>query len=591
MHRCVNRLLAWCDWPRCAVLAVTLGAEQVERPTLWDRSASQSGGRMSHAAEPGERSEATRFLSIAAYLDEDYRRLAVDELVHDPFRAVAPSYGVDVAPVLAHCLVARRWMLLRDGAITVLWLIGAFVAPAAAWPLLLVGLPAWWVYQQAHGALRGGMSRLGPQTQGRLRLTGAAASVLVLVAGAAVFLTVLWSLAGQFLHGDVPSPVTILSSLAFPALLVLALFAHRLAIHRQVVEALQPEAFSVRPDPAVPEWCRARVEQLRDAQRGNVAYVSESRADNPFVGSGEIVESSSFAVPLRPRRVGDVEPRPLTGEDVYEGLRRALIRLSHQHLSPEQRIDNLTLRDRLYVHGRLRPTSPYLVDGRPTSRVAADVVERVSLQERGAARRFLVARVAGWEGELETSVFFYAAVRGDMLYLEVAATLLPPVSARYHAADSYEHVTGAVIARHLGGSVLDLLRVAPGAPVRLWRAAMHRLARSRRRAASATAVERRLSFDYGSRFGLRELGVDSTGWFALSDADEVRTLLMRRAFTAVADILAEFGYDGDEFETRANVVINNSTTNLSGASIHHSVIASGTSSQASASSPAGGASS
>jgi hypothetical protein len=50
---------------------------------------------------------ATRYLCCAAYLDEALSREIVKEYLYDEHRAVVPSSGFDIRPVLAHCLHAR----------------------------------------------------------------------------------------------------------------------------------------------------------------------------------------------------------------------------------------------------------------------------------------------------------------------------------------------------------------------------------------------------------------------------------------------------------------------------------------------------
>ncbi|KOV63713.1 hypothetical protein [Streptomyces sp. MMG1121] len=53
-------------------------------------------------------SDATRLLCAGTYLDPVYRATVIRELLTHRFRVVAPSYGYDAVPVLAHALAARR---------------------------------------------------------------------------------------------------------------------------------------------------------------------------------------------------------------------------------------------------------------------------------------------------------------------------------------------------------------------------------------------------------------------------------------------------------------------------------------------------
>ncbi|HJT03681.1 MAG TPA: hypothetical protein VJ757_08650 [Pseudonocardiaceae bacterium] len=59
-------------------------------------------------------SETTRYLCAAAYLDKTFANEVIDHVLHEEHRAIAPSYGVDLVPVICHCLAARRRRLVRD---------------------------------------------------------------------------------------------------------------------------------------------------------------------------------------------------------------------------------------------------------------------------------------------------------------------------------------------------------------------------------------------------------------------------------------------------------------------------------------------
>ena len=62
--------------------------------------------------------ESTRLLAAAAQLDARFARRVVRDVLKDNYRAVAPSFGVDLGTVLRHCVVARG----RHGARNVLLL-------------------------------------------------------------------------------------------------------------------------------------------------------------------------------------------------------------------------------------------------------------------------------------------------------------------------------------------------------------------------------------------------------------------------------------------------------------------------------------
>ncbi|MBB2943828.1 hypothetical protein FB565_003557 [Actinoplanes lutulentus] len=97
---------------------------------------------MSHSEDP---TTATRHLCAGAYLDEDFRDAALNEVYRQPHLAVAPSYGFTLGPVLGHCLRARAAALARDGVI-VAALAGAVLSRALPVLLLVAGCSIGWAF-------------------------------------------------------------------------------------------------------------------------------------------------------------------------------------------------------------------------------------------------------------------------------------------------------------------------------------------------------------------------------------------------------------------------------------------------------------
>jgi hypothetical protein len=64
------------------------------------------------------KSATTRYLCAATHLDHRYRTRVLDATVREAHRAVCPSYGVDLAVVARHAVLAHRRALLRDAGLT-----------------------------------------------------------------------------------------------------------------------------------------------------------------------------------------------------------------------------------------------------------------------------------------------------------------------------------------------------------------------------------------------------------------------------------------------------------------------------------------
>jgi hypothetical protein len=81
-----------------------------------------------HREAASTTSEATRYLCAAAYLDRLFAGSVISRVLEEEHRAVVPSYGVDLVPVVLHCLAAQRRRLIRDVILAALLLV--------AWPVL-----------------------------------------------------------------------------------------------------------------------------------------------------------------------------------------------------------------------------------------------------------------------------------------------------------------------------------------------------------------------------------------------------------------------------------------------------------------------
>jgi hypothetical protein len=75
----------------------------------------------------GVMSNATRYLCAAAYLAPWFANTVLGELIAS-HRAVAPSRGIDLVPIIRHCLMARRMQLIRDALLCALLLAGLITA-------------------------------------------------------------------------------------------------------------------------------------------------------------------------------------------------------------------------------------------------------------------------------------------------------------------------------------------------------------------------------------------------------------------------------------------------------------------------------
>ncbi|MCO1614855.1 hypothetical protein M8C11_09005 [Micromonospora sp. CPM1] len=89
---------------------------------------------------PRERQQApmsptTRYLCGAAYRSERFADGVIAELIDEGHRAVVPTIGYDLEPILRHCYHARHLWLLQNALVSAILLVGFF---AATWSTVLL---------------------------------------------------------------------------------------------------------------------------------------------------------------------------------------------------------------------------------------------------------------------------------------------------------------------------------------------------------------------------------------------------------------------------------------------------------------------
>ncbi|GLY31892.1 hypothetical protein [Kineosporia sp. NBRC 101731] len=550
-------------------------------------------------------SEATRYLCVGVYLDRDFRRQVLHEVLEAGHRAVAPSYGIDIVPVLRHAIQAQRREFLRNLAFVVVLLVMLFIDSTAVIAGLLLAqslsqiVRAWKAFA-AGRILRGFMHAFVAMLLNFL--------TLVFLNGDAQLANstdgVLGSGQGTGTEGALKASVfvfLVLWGLAWAVRLV-----ELLVNHHTILTELSPGRFVPQLAPREPERHAGRVAFLADAQKGNVTYYSRSVADRPFVGSGFLEQPWHLAIPLRPRSEGGPSgdepadtPAPSPGElspqTLYRRMRLAMLSLADPNTPAGRRIVGLSMQPRLFVPGLLRRQDGLLdvAQRLPRHHLSRAELDSFEQYDRNRATEYLTIRIGAWEGELEVTVFLYFSVRGETLYMEFVGAQLPSIRELYHSADSYQQLEPAVylqLARSaLGGLPMKLLR----SPLDFVRSTRDRVREQLTYRGEIQEIGNRLAFDYGVRTSVRELGAENTSeqFFQRLDGQRYIYLVERRVRDAVAEVLEEFGYSNEEFIERTTTIINNSTQ-ISGGTFNASSLAVGANSVAETTAPnrGGGAS-
>jgi hypothetical protein len=410
-------------------------------------------------------------------------------------RAVVPSRGIDLVPVIRHCLKARKMQLLRDVLLAALLFLGLFLSTG---PLILMMIIAFF------------LSFL-PKPDWERRSLGS--KVLGAAAGVAT-IAIIGTIAGIFVlliyvrskvessGGSLPLPGlgltagSVLGGLIYFCAVGGTLGYYCYVRNKALGEWLNPDA-QAPPFARSSERVEKRLAEINAAQYGNLTLYS---GETPFkwrkadetIGANERAWSISIELNREgaPRNLLDPAPRGRVRIDPVElhiALRRRLLELNDPGLPPNERIAALSVDDHVAGEGRFRWDSPLVDTVRqiPYSQVSGEAVtalirnpqaglryyQRVSISDEG---QLVLAQnqpvIGSVDQEVVVSAFVYVAVEGHMCYLQFVPTSLSPVGDYYHAIEELTHSSdyvnadiGARISVRQFGARAVAAHVHPGA--------------------------------------------------------------------------------------------------------------------------------
>jgi hypothetical protein len=578
----------------------------VPPPALPPPDAAPSGPFFSHSRvrPDGRMTNATRYLSAAAYLDATYAATVIRELVAS-VRAVAPSVGIDLGPIIRHCLRARNIQLARDAVLSVLLLIGLIIDTELMILVLVVCFVAGFLPAVNWG--RRSFQSKAVVAVGALVLIGVPLAFLVLA-------NVVGALQRSF-GSDLNSPDDTFGTTTQSSgsswhtwvgiVLLLAIVATQLVYtyvrSRTLCEELAPDAAPQRPR-RQGRVVESRIAQVEGAQHGNLVLYSGA---DPFIGTGQRMRAWSIAVELR--RAGDHRPsgrhpdgRRRPGPDyvtidpveLHQAIRDRLLRLKDAGLPANEQLQALTVCDHIVGLGEHRWDSP-LIDRStsvPYSEASPEAVQAVIRHPQAGVRYYQRVSVCdegqpvftggrkimdGSDQDISASAFVYAAVEGHMFYLEFVSSVMPPINPRWHLVDRLPKFTpGRFMARVVVDALVSMFSATIFAPVRTVGALIGLTREGRDQQEQAAAAQDYLYGNIGARVSVRELGATRNfrTYIQRLDAEKYAKLTERLVTDTVLDFLAEQGVDTSAYESGITNMIDQSI-NIQGD--NHGAVASG----------------
>jgi hypothetical protein len=546
------------------------------------------GGRLGHTtgAQPDGRwlaaqtltnsaNEATRFLCAGAYLDDSFANRVLKELFGQTYRAIAPSYGFDLAVVSEHCLTARHRRRIRD---MILVALAATMFLIGAVPLVWIGGVAW-LFGLMVASLRDGPEGLRLAIY-RFRWRSLVARLVIafLVFWLVFGVAFTWSVVvttiqlGASLPGGAPD-LTLLGNLfgspgnwllvALGWIVLYGVIIGDLYVRRQAVGGITRTAFRIRPRRNVPVSARLRkrLDAIASEQTGNVTVYS---GYDPFVGTGSVLRGWSFAMPLVPKQGHDQAVERFSVADLVDRVRQAVAGVaSGNDAVREEALRGLVVSDHVFVSGLgIQGDDRFLPQraGPPRVRLAEEEVRRIAGAPHGAVRHYCSVHVQSWGGEVVAFIFFHFSIEGQKLYFECVKRVLPPVRREYHRVDTMRPLmTGGELIRMVDEAASSTVPAVIGAPGRLIRDLAFD--------SQANTPPDDIVIDYGAPISVRELAAEDEfhNYFQQLDADKHLKIVERHVLGAIAEFLDEHGIDTSEFRSQQSNITNYNTVNQTGA--------------------------
>ncbi|MFJ4329009.1 hypothetical protein ACIP3A_38695 [Streptomyces tricolor] len=488
------------------------------------------------SAPPNAASDATRLLCAGTHFDPVYRAAVIRELLTHRYRVVAPSYGYDAVPVLAHALAARRLQRVRLAVVA--------AGAAVTYVLLIVGF---------------------------FTTFTALLAVLWLLWATAYFrrLVTLQLLVGRLRPGARTADGTGGFDGAYP---------EHPELTPELVSKIKREQASdgtlvryggykpfVGAGEQVRRWSNAELLigaplTVFDGQRGPGAPPA------PGVNAPE------------PKRK---EVIPFTVEEMTDYVADRMAARLRDETRPEERIDGLVVEESTFttavttLRGVTEPTVAQL-DGHWDD--AYDT-----------GRAYLCIRVGSWDQELVTTAFVGFDLKGNTLHSEFYSYVLAPIKQSFHLVDRMPAALDGGLLLKLAWhtlcsapeSALRPLRGRAGSQVSEllpWRKGRIRVPQPADSSEFGLGRYADAMLNRGAVTSVREMATSATFHHFFQETDTIKytQIVERQLLQIVRDFLYEHNVDLTEHEARQTNILNNYGHNNSFVNGNNNTTSSGT---------------
>ncbi|MFI8234214.1 hypothetical protein ACIGDI_35980 [Streptomyces sp. NPDC085900] len=389
---------------------------------------------------------------LSQFAGEQLARWALREVLFADKRPV-PSFGYELAPVLSHCVAARRQWRVRATVLVAVVVLTGFRYPFGVGTIAVLGLLHIW--------LRGGKLM-------RILKWGTTSVVSFILLGGALF--GLYKLAGA--HAPLFRDAVRQGERAMVLLALAITLVHVLDrwLAWGYVLAVRPGREEIGDQPYAAPLSARRIRGIEVTETWQtIAYQREYRRDR-FVGAGPLLfEKGSSRIQLKAagaevgengekRQHHELEGlREFEADELMDHLRDELEQL-REVLIETHSLPNCDVSEMLAVPEEQWAKLPFAGAGQWPE---ADEMIRGA---RGAptsavARRYLCAQVVSWDGQIVVTVLAHAALEGRTLHFVTRPHVMTPLRKETAVAAS----TGWALARdllaaplHAVGDTVDL---------------------------------------------------------------------------------------------------------------------------------------
>ncbi|MBC7268503.1 MAG: hypothetical protein H5T76_07225 [Streptomyces sp.] len=483
---------------------------------------------------PDATSNATRLLCAGTYLDPLYRKAVSRELLTHRYRVVAPSYGYDAVPVLAHALAAaglRRQQVLTLAGGAALILLGSVTGLLdflVAW--LLFGWLAWTtMFLRRLAVLRMLTRHLAPAEE----RSGADAS--------------------------------------YPTCRHLT---------QRIVRKISAEQNSGTVYYGGYKPFVGAGQLWRSWSNAELLIGVPEKPANPF---GQTLFEGGSPLPRQNGSPDDVpghrEVRrraivPFTAADITDRVERQMFEELKRKPRPADRVQLLSVERR-----RFTKAVRFLDDDEPEEFDGPDEHWR---EDYDAGREYLCVRIGSWQQELVTTVFVGFDIKGTTLHTEFYTYVLAPITQSFRLVDRLpERIDGGLMCR----IAWDVVRSAPGELLGL---VLNPLKERLPRKPGSDTVKVEITqptdhsefglgryahkvVDCGARASVRELATANVfhHFFQESDAHKYTQIVERHLLQIIGDFLYDHDVDTREHEANQTNILQqnfgaNSNNNFGG---------------------------